>query len=287
MLRCGPPGKPSAGQIERAPEEMNGAYLADEGRAEFADHPVCLHELLPKHPCGVGIVVGVLIIFSERDGGIYLVGARDDPRLDAQTVQRREGFSVELGHWFGLQWHRTLASIAVTDDERLGGEVELHVENGGAVRDRAGRQPAWADVQGHLPPMVDQRHMCHANLAHDLDPHMQGVARWRPVVNPQRRPSVGSDGGFHLCSFPVAASHPTSGQPSVTRSGQRLHSDGEGCQRTIYSTPSNHLPRLPSCPPLCEHRHDETRVPPSTLLILSCLPVVDPSRTARQLWVDP
>ena len=63
-------------------------------------------------------------------------------------------------------------------------EVELHVEDRSAVRDGARGQAARADVQRHLPPVVDQRHVRQADLTDDLRPHVQGLSGGRPVLNP-------------------------------------------------------------------------------------------------------
>src|ERR1700722_11628787 len=77
-------------------------------------------------------------------------------------------------------------------------EVEFHVKYRILVWDRAGCQSAWAYVQRHLPPMVDQRHVFQADLADDLGPHMQGVACGRPLVHHQGWPLVGPRGAVHV-----------------------------------------------------------------------------------------
>ena len=51
-----------------------------------------------------------------------------------------------------------------------------------------GREPPGGDVQRHVPPVVDQRPVHHADLAHDLRPQLEGVAGRLPLVDGQRRP---------------------------------------------------------------------------------------------------
>src|SRR6185312_2964800 len=115
VRRCGPTRKSRASQIQGSPEEMDWTDLAGKRCAEVEDDPVCLHQLLPEHVCCIGIEFGVLKVFGERNRRIDLIWMRDDLRRNAQTVQRREGFTVELGHWSGGQRHRTLASVTETD----------------------------------------------------------------------------------------------------------------------------------------------------------------------------
>src|SRR5437016_13636328 len=124
MFRCWAAGEPRAGQIERAPEEMHRADLADEGCATLTHYPVRLNQLPPEHTRGVAVVGGMLDVFGERDGGVHLVGTRDDVRFDPQTVQRRKCLAVKLCNRFGRQWHDALGALAVTYREDMVDEVE-------------------------------------------------------------------------------------------------------------------------------------------------------------------
>ena len=60
-----------------------------------------LHQLLPERTRRIGIVFSVLVVLSERDSGLYLVGLADDMRFDAETVESLERLSVKLGDRFG------------------------------------------------------------------------------------------------------------------------------------------------------------------------------------------
>src|SRR6202000_578125 len=98
------------------------------------------------------------------------------------------------------------------DRKLMADEVELHIEHRIPVWHCAGGQSAWTHIQRHLPPVIYQRHMNHADLADDLGPHMQGVAGGRPFVHHQGWPVV-------RCVLSTAAEtdrlRPRSGQYSV------------------------------------------------------------------------
>src|ERR1700761_4989656 len=101
MQGGGPSGKSCTGQIQSAPEELDRAGLSDERRAEVGHDPMRLHQLLPERARRIGIIFGMLIVLSERNSGVHLVGGANDMRFDTQTVERRECLSVKLGDRFG------------------------------------------------------------------------------------------------------------------------------------------------------------------------------------------
>src|ERR1700758_5370383 len=92
------------------------------------------------------------------------------------------------------------------DRKHMADEVEFHVEHRVPIWNCAGGQSARTDIQRHLPPVVYQRHVHHADLADDLRPHMQGVAGGRPFVNQQRWPMVGPRGAVHVVAPPAPLS---------------------------------------------------------------------------------
>src|ERR1700754_4355893 len=89
------------------------------------------------------------------------------------------------------------------DRKLMADEVELHIEHRIPVWHCAGGQSAWTHTQRHLPPVIYQRHVRHADLADDLGPHMQGVAGGRPFVHRQRWPAVASRGVVHVIAPPA------------------------------------------------------------------------------------
>jgi hypothetical protein len=86
------------------------------------------------------------------------------------------------------------------DRKHIADEVKFHVEHRIPVWNCAGAQSAWTHIQRHLPPVIQQRHVNHADLADDLGPHMQGVAGGRPFVHHQGWPVEGPHGAVHIVS---------------------------------------------------------------------------------------
>src|SRR3546814_13275704 len=54
-------------QIEAAPEEVDGAHLADVARTELLEHAIDLEQPSPEALCVLRVVGGVLPILAERD----------------------------------------------------------------------------------------------------------------------------------------------------------------------------------------------------------------------------
>src|SRR6476660_2279890 len=146
----------------------------------------------------------MLIVLCERNGGVYLVRLAHYVCLDAEPVECRERLAVKLGDRFGHQRDSLMTAVTVPDCEPMPDEVELHVEQRIPIWNGAGSQSAWADIERHLPPMVQQRHVNHADLADNLDPHVQGVTGGRPVVDHQGRPVP--RGALHVVSSPSSPS---------------------------------------------------------------------------------
>jgi hypothetical protein len=177
---------------------LDRAGLSDERRAKVGHDAVRLHQLLPEGARRIRIVFSVLIVLSERDSGVYLFGLADDVCFDTEPVERRERLSVKLGDGSGRQRHRLLITVALPNRKHVVDEVELHVEHRIPVWNCTGGQSPGTHIQGHLPPVIDQRHVDHADLADNLGPHMQGVAGGRPFVHHQARPVVGPRGALHV-----------------------------------------------------------------------------------------
>ena len=78
MRRGRPAREPRDGQVERPPEQVDRADLADEPAAEHLEHPVHLDQRQPEPLRLVAVVGGVLRVLLERDG----VGDLDRHRPD-------------------------------------------------------------------------------------------------------------------------------------------------------------------------------------------------------------
>jgi hypothetical protein len=57
---------------------LDRAGLSDERRTKVCHDAVGLNQLLPERARRTGVVFNVLIVLSERDSGVYLVGLAHD-----------------------------------------------------------------------------------------------------------------------------------------------------------------------------------------------------------------
>ena len=178
-------------------------------------HPVGLQELAPEQAGRLALVGGVAGVLRKWDRRFHLVGMRLDPGPDTQLGQRVQGLGVEVGYRFGLEVDVATRSGADPDAQLLVDEVEFHVERTILVGDRRGGQASWADVQRHLPPVVDQRCVRQADLADDLCPHVQGVPGRAPVGNPQSWPCSGQACVVHRHSSRLTRASQRCPQPGV------------------------------------------------------------------------
>src|SRR3954465_708175 len=67
-----------AGQIEGAPEEMDGAALPNEAAAEFLQHAIGLGHRGPAAVHGVAVVGAMLAVVGEAECVCHLPGNRPD-----------------------------------------------------------------------------------------------------------------------------------------------------------------------------------------------------------------
>ena len=128
------------------------------------------------------------MVVGERDRRVHLVRPDVEDDVDAQLAECLHGLGVELGDRPRRQPDEPLLACAAAQPQVVGDEVELEVEGPAAVGDRPGGETTGADVQGHLPPVVEERALREPDLPHDLGPHVQGVAGLGPVLDPQSWP---------------------------------------------------------------------------------------------------
>jgi hypothetical protein len=122
----------------------------------------------------------------------------------SQAVQRVHRLRVERGDRLWRERHAPTVILAGANVQLVVNEVELDLERVVSVRDRRGRQAAWADVQGDVPAVVDHRRVGHADLSDDLGPHVRRVPGVGPIRPPQPRPrpaQVGALLGHHVVSL--------------------------------------------------------------------------------------
>src|ERR1044071_309198 len=98
MFRRAPAGEARYGEVEAAPEEVDGAGLAHEVRAEDLKGVVRARERSPEAVGVLAVVCAVLLVLLEGHRVRDFDGRRPDFRPDAQLVQTRLDLGVELGH---------------------------------------------------------------------------------------------------------------------------------------------------------------------------------------------
>src|SRR5262249_39197174 len=113
------------GEVRRAPEEVDGAALADEARAETLEHAIRLLQDLPEAPRGVGIVGGVPLVAIERNRLRDLVGLAVDPYPEAEPPELVEEAPVERGDRLRPQGDGSGRSVAGRDAKLLVHEIEV------------------------------------------------------------------------------------------------------------------------------------------------------------------
>src|SRR5216110_3276058 len=103
-------------------------------------------------------------------------------------------------------------------------KIEAQLEDSSRIWDRTARQSGRADIQRDVPPVIERRRECHADLPRDLRPHVQGAIRVPPFPERQRRPQIPSR---HIASMPWGV---PGGAGAVLASARRLywnHSDAK------------------------------------------------------------
>ena len=163
--------EPGHRQIETAPEEVDGADLADEASPELMEHAVALHQAAPEPVDRLAVIAGVFDVLIEgRVEARHLDRHRPHPRRQPELVEVGHELVVEVGHGPRLELHRPPLPVVGGDAETMVLEVEVDLEGAVAVRDRRRGEAGGRHVQRHVPPVVHHRRVGHADLADDLRP---------------------------------------------------------------------------------------------------------------------
>ena len=211
-------------QVERAPEDVYRAGLADEPAAERLEHAVHLDERPPEPAHGVAVIAGVDVVLAERDGVRDLDRHRPDGRGDVERVEHAHDRVVELSDGAGFEVERSNGTGDGGDVESVVDEVEVDLKRRtGGVRHQRRRQSAGRHVERDVPPVVGGRFVGETHLADDLGVELQGVAGVLPIGDRDRRPALGICHGdsspprfAHVC----AQSRPTHGDAATPRHAQ-------------------------------------------------------------------
>ncbi len=191
VFGCAPSRESGVCQIHGTPIEVDRTGFADETGAELAEQAVGVHELPPERVRGLRIIGGVPGVFGEGNRWFDFIGTALNPRREPQCVQGLHGLGIELRYRFRRERDGAGVTIVGTNHQPVREKIEFDIEEPVAVGDRRGRQPAWAHIEGDLPPVIEQRGVREPDLADDLRPHMQGLACVRPVRYPELRPCGG------------------------------------------------------------------------------------------------
>src|SRR6266851_6429916 len=121
----------------------------------------------------VAVIGGVLSILFEVNRIGELLWLRVDRDLDAHRSQLGHDLFVKRGYRLGFERKRFPLARAGADLQFVVDEIELYFKRLRAVRNRRGGQPARADIQGNIPPMVQLRAERKANFSGNLRPELE------------------------------------------------------------------------------------------------------------------
>ena len=190
MRRRGPAREPGDREVGSAPEEVHRTDLSGEAGPGSRHDAMRVDQrestrvarsgsrAASYEPCPSSSANG---IESSTSTGRASIDTWTSRSASAAIVAR-----VEAGDRARLE--RDLPAIAVgrPDDELVVDEVELDLEARAPVVHERRREAAGEHVQRYLPPVVDHRLEREADLADDLGPHVQRVAR-RASRRPRRK----------------------------------------------------------------------------------------------------
>ena len=193
MWRRGPPGEPGVGEVERSPEQVHRAGLADEPGAEHLEDALHLDEREPEPPHGVRVVAGVDPVVRERDRVGDLDRHRPDLGGDTEVGEQRHRRSRRSRRPGVDQVERTTRRPTTVMTSRRWSTKSKSIWNAGPVGCGISEvvSPRRRHVQRDVPPVVDERLVGQAHLADHLGVQVQGVAGVLPVGNRDRRPAFG------------------------------------------------------------------------------------------------
>jgi len=167
---------------------MRWTRFADESRAKSLENAIRLHENLQEPMRRIRIIGCVDAIVREAESVGHLHGHRQDLHLDAERLQHRHVFVIEVGDGSGYERDRSNVSVARPRDQLVSGEVEADVEGAPIIWYGRCGQPTFGDVQHDLPPVVLHRGQRQPGLADDLRPAMERRLGGGPLIESEARP---------------------------------------------------------------------------------------------------
>ncbi len=165
-LGCVPSRKEGEGQVEAAPEEVDGTALAQERRAIALHDGLGLHQDAPEAVGVERVIGGVDLIDITANGVAHFAGQGINRDLDAQDVQTVHKFPVEGGHGAGDERQHFGGSLAGANRDIVLDDVKIDVKGATVIGNSRGGQPERGDVQGDMPPVVEKDFLCQVLKAH-------------------------------------------------------------------------------------------------------------------------
>ena len=184
-------GEAADGEVEAAPEEVDGAGFALELGTELVEYGVDGEQDAPEALDGGGIVGGVDAVLVEGNGIGDFDGHAPDFYFDAGRMEHGHYFAVEAGYGTRGEREGFQDAVAGFEDELVVEEVETKLEGVVAVGDAGGSEAAGGDVERDVPPVVDDRCERQADFADDLGVQVERGKAVLPGVERERGPAVG------------------------------------------------------------------------------------------------
>ena len=133
------------------------------------------------------VIAGVDLVEVETDRIGKLVRHPVDRDRDADFGEACDQLAIEIGNAARAQRERANLAGARPAEKAMVEEVELDLEQLAADRDGRGGEAAGADIERHLPAVVDPGRQGKADLADDLGPQLQRQRRVTPFGVIERR----------------------------------------------------------------------------------------------------
>ena len=105
MMGRGSSRKARHGEIEAAPEEVDGADFAEEAGAKLGEDTLGLDQDAPETPGVLWVVGVVLLVLSEGNGVGQLDRHGPNFHLDAEVSERSHDVPIKVGDGLGTQGH--------------------------------------------------------------------------------------------------------------------------------------------------------------------------------------
>src|SRR5579859_689289 len=192
-LRRSPPREPCHGYIETSPEEVYRAAFADKSRSKHLKDLIHRHQDAPKSVRVCRIIGSMLLVPIKRNRIGDFNRHVPDFYIKAEPSERTHKLLIEVGNRAWVQPYTLHLSRIGLDGKTVVNKIKLNLKNVVSVWNRRCVQAPGADIQGHLPPVVDMWTQCQSYFANDLRPHVESMVGIRPLLQRKRGPGSNVD----------------------------------------------------------------------------------------------